>query len=226
MAKVITLKIIESKSQIERKIKEALRRRFVNGHVLEAASLRSGIKIKNLFRRKMFESITYRELSTSSFLVGELGLERSKEKIDAIIEQWVRSFKLTMLRGRGLGVKGGFRIQMVKANYAEVLRLPEAKQRATSTRKAQSNQTLLHWLDWLLLKGDTQIIKKFDVKFGPGTGRTGLAIMIGGEFRTWSVPPGFTGTKDDNFVTEVLNKMESDIIRIMLSEIARAARRA
>jgi len=242
MAKFITLKIKESVPQIQRKIMEALARRFINGHVMEGASLRAGIKIKNLFRRKMYESVTYRELSTKGRLVGELGLESPKSKIDAIIEKWVQSLKVTLrpTKSGGFGIKGGFKIQMVRANYAEVLKMPESKQRATSKRKTIKEWKLMHWLEWLLIRGDERIIIGYDVLFKAGTGRTGLAIMIqpknkssrdrsgyvrGNTSRAWSVPPEFTGTRDNNFVTEVLMKMEGDIIRIIKDEIARAARR-
>ena len=229
MAKFITLKIKESCPQIQRKIRDALAKRFIQGRVMEKASLNAGIKIKNLFRRKMYESATYRELATSSFLVGELGLENSKGKIDAIIENWVKSFKLKLrvTKVGGFGIKGGFTIQMVRANYQEVLRMPEAKQRATSEKKAIRDAQLMPWLEWLLIRGDKKIVIGYDVRFRPGAGRTELAIMFKSKsgVRSWSVPPGHTGTKDNNFVTEVLKKMELDIIKIIKHEIARAVRR-
>lgn len=225
----LVLKIKDTKAQIERKIKDALKKRFADGRVLQSAGFKVSIKVKNLFLRRMHESVTYRELSSHSFLVGELGLEDPQGKIDIIIDQWVDSLKLTfkLVRGGGLGIKGGFTIQMVRSNYAEVLKLPQAKQRATSKRP-KSSQKLMRWLEWLLIRGDEKIVIGYDVHFRPGAGRTGLAIMFESKqgFRSWSVPLGFTGTKNNNFVTEVLEIMVLDIMRIMIEEIARAARRA
>jgi len=225
----LVLRIKDTAGQIERKIKDALKRIFADGRVLQVAGAATATKIRKLFIQKMHESQTYIQLSTNSLTVGDFGLEHPKEKIDAIIEAWAQSLKLKfkLIKGSQLGIKGGFTISMVRSNYAEVFRLPQAKQRATSTRKAKTNQKIMPWLKWLLMEGDKKIIIGYDVVFRQGAGRSGLAIMVQGKkFRSWSVPYGISGTKDKNFVTEVLHKMEGDIINIMMSELARAARKA
>ena len=134
---------------------------------------------------------------------------------------------LSIVKGGGLGIKGGFKIQMVRSNYAEVLRMAEAKQLATSKR-AKSNQTLMRWLDWLLLRGDKKIIIGYESLWRPGISgsRTGLAIMFKSKgARSWNVPVQFSGTKENNFVTEVLKEMEKDIILIFKRALGKAARR-
>lgn len=227
--KFVVLKIIDNASIIRRKIKNATQSRFKRGLVLERAGMRTAIKVKNLFRRRMYESDTYRALITPSFLLGELGLEDAKNKIDTIIEAWVKSLKLNFkfIKGSPGGIKGSFTIRMVRSNYWEVLHLREAKQRATSKRRKKKDWSLLYWLEWLLLRGDEEIVIGYDVKFRPGTGRTGLAIMYDTKgARSWSVPPGYTGTKNDNFVTHVLERMKDDIIKIMVRELKQSVRRA
>jgi hypothetical protein len=60
----------------------------------------------------------------------------------------------------------------------------------------------LHWLNWLLTMGSSIIISGYRYQANPGTGRSGLGTMtIGSSFR---VPPKFSGTVADNFVTRAL----------------------
>jgi hypothetical protein len=66
----------------------------------------------------------------------------------------------------------------------------------------------LHWLDWLLTKGDEIIISNYQYNPQTGLGRSGLGNMIpGGVFR---VPPQYSGTIKDNFVTRALTGNEQD----------------
>jgi hypothetical protein len=66
----------------------------------------------------------------------------------------------------------------------------------------------LHWLDWLLTKGDEIIISNFQYNPQTGLGRSGLGNMIpGGVFR---VPPQYSGTFNNNFVTRALTGNEQD----------------
>lgn len=227
MAKFVTLRIIETKGEIIRKIKDALAVRFNNANFLETVAAKSGIRVQKLFRQKMYESDAYRQLSSeASLTVGELGLEHPKEKIDRIIEQWVQSYTLKLRPGRRDSFRGSFGISIVRSNYAEVLRLPEAKQLATSTKKAKSNQSTLRWLEWLLKEGEKTIIKEYDVVFRIGAGRTNLAVMVKGKrLRSWSVPVGVAGTTNDNFVTRVLDTMVDETMSIIREEFFRAGRR-
>ena len=231
MAKLsLVLKITESSSSIESKIRTAILRRLSSRKVLESAQLRSTIEIKNLFRRKMSESPTYMALTSRSRLVGALGLEDPGGKINAIIEKWIASTttSLRVIRSAGnYGVKGGFTIKMVRSNYAEVLKMAEAKQRATSFKKAKSNQSLLKWLEWLLLRGDEEIIIGYDVLYkATQYSRSGFGLMFQPKvMRSWSVPVEFSGVKDDNFVTQVIDSMQDDIMVIFIRSISRALSR-
>ena len=228
MAKqILTLKIKESAGEIQRKLRAAIMKKLGNDRVLSSAGINAARKVQILFRKNMYASATYRDLATHGRLVAELGLEDPMGKIDVIINTWINSLKLTFRKiggGAGGSIKGGFRIQMVRSNYADVLKLQQAKQRATSRRKPKTNK-MLAWLDWLLKQGDRKIITGFDVSFRPG-GRTGLAIMIEPkQVRSWGVPAEFAGTSNDNFVTRVLDDMRPEVIQIMRSELFKAVRR-
>ena len=66
----------------------------------------------------------------------------------------------------------------------------------------------LHWLDWLLTKGDAIVISNYQYNAQTGLGRSGLGNMIaGGSFR---VPPQFSGTPDNNFITRALVGAEQE----------------
>ena len=231
MAKAfIRLKILESKAQIASKIKTALLKK-ISAVNLGQAAMGAEKQIRTVFKQRMRESFTYMSLVNRTKILGEMGLENPQAKLEAIIDKWAMSTKVKLFlpRGSTKGIRAGFRINMVKSNYAEVLRMAEAKQLGTNT--SGQNQVLLRWLDWLLLRGDDEIIVGYDARvvYGQQTrfSRTGLALMMKTKNgQSWSVPPEISGTKDNNFVTEVLENMKNDIFFIMVDEIAKIARRA
>lgn len=72
----------------------------------------------------------------------------------------------------------------------------------------------LHWLKWLIIEGSSIIIANYQYTAKPGTGRSGLGTMtIGSSFR---VPPDFSGTLSDNFVTRALtgDGREDEIMKV------------
>ena len=70
----------------------------------------------------------------------------------------------------------------------------------------------LHWLDWLIRQGDRTIVVGWNYVPAP-TGRSGGGEMnIGG---LWRVPPEFSGTLDDNFVTRAFKAREKEITSIL-----------
>lgn len=93
-------------------------------------------------------------------------------------------------------------VEMIRDGYTDLLNMPEASFIQTFTR---SKQTEIHWLEWLLTKGDTIVVGDFRVKYTPGNAnsRSGGAIMIKkGSFR---IPPQFSGTLENNFITRSLD---------------------
>lgn len=78
----------------------------------------------------------------------------------------------------------------------------------------------LHWMDWLLNQGDRIIIVNYSYNPQLGIGRSRLGNMVeSGSFR---VPPQFSGTPDDNFITRALigRNQESEISRIFTKELS------
>jgi len=70
----------------------------------------------------------------------------------------------------------------------------------------------LHWLDWLITKGDTIIVKGFSYEPSKGGRSGGGTMTIGGSFR---VPPEHAGVLGNNFITRALEGKEKEITNIL-----------
>lgn len=72
----------------------------------------------------------------------------------------------------------------------------------------------LHWLDWLLTEGDRIIVVNYSYEPGLGLGRSRLGHMT--KTGTFRVPPEFSGTVQNNFITRALigKGQESDIFNV------------
>ena len=89
---------------------------------------------------------------------------------------------------------GGLYIYFQPSSFSNLLNLPEGH---VIYEKGD-----LHWLQWLLERGDEIIVAGYSYDAQSGLGRSGLGYMSqGGAFR---VPPQFSGTSDDNFITRSL----------------------
>jgi hypothetical protein len=97
-------------------------------------------------------------------------------------------------------LNGGFEVYIQPTTFINLLGLKEGHSVYSGGN--------LHWLDWLLTKGDEIIISNYQYNPKTGFGRSGLGNMIpGGVFR---VPPQYSGTIKDNFVTRALTGNEQD----------------
>lgn len=73
----------------------------------------------------------------------------------------------------------------------------------------------LHWLDWMLTRGSEIIVANYYYSPEVGLGRSNQGIMeFGGSFR---IPPQFSGTITDNFITRALVgvKQEKEISNVL-----------
>lgn len=69
----------------------------------------------------------------------------------------------------------------------------------------------IEWLKWLIEAGDSDVIFGYKIRYGVDIGRTGEAIMIKSKHANWRVPPEFSGTIDNNFITRSLSNLEKDL---------------
>jgi hypothetical protein len=71
----------------------------------------------------------------------------------------------------------------------------------------------LHWMDWLLNKGLQTIVYGYSYVPGRGFGRSGGGKMAEGGF--FRVPPQYSGTSQNNFVTRAFKSREREITSIL-----------
>lgn len=108
-----------------------------------------------------------------------------------------------------------FIVELVKDAFDDILNIPAASFVQTYT---QSTPKEIPWLKWLLEEGNNIIIGDYRVKYTQsGASRSGGAIMIQkGSFR---IPPEFSGTIEDNFITRALEGIDdyiySEIQKVM-----------
>ena len=80
--------------------------------------------------------------------------------------------------------------------------------------------TKIEWLKWLLEAGNQDVIFGYKIRYGVDVGRTGDAVMIKSRQANWRVPPEFSGTIDNNFITRSLSNIEQDLATYIESIIS------
>lgn len=96
-------------------------------------------------------------------------------------------------------LKGGITMNFQPASFSNLLNLTEGH--------VIYEGGDLHWLNWLLTLGDSAIVVNYSYSPKSGLGRSGRGIMkTGGMFR---VPPQFSGTIENNFITRALTSQDS-----------------
>jgi hypothetical protein len=210
----IELKLLDSPRIVRDKIVKAfvyeLNRR-ANKSKIKA---KLGIRTKTLIARAIMEQPEYGSL-LSGRLYGEFGIPDADVKVRRLLHQWLEEFQIQVSQWRIVGprIVGGFSVSAVRADFGRVLSMPEAHQ---LTEKHE----LLPWLKWLLLEGDKIIIREHYYARAPlfeKYSRTGRGIMIstlagksGSNWKKglvsggWRVPPQYSGTIDNNWITRAL----------------------
>lgn len=131
------------------------------------------------------------QASDTTSLAGQFGIAGSKLQIvNSIVNSVVNATEVKLIP-YSKNLKGGLELRFQPSTFANLLMLPEGH--------TIYNGGDLHWLDWLLKRGDNIIVVNYQYNPRTGLGRSGLGNMIpGGSFR---VPPQFSGTESDNFIT-------------------------
>ncbi len=127
--------------------------------------------------------------------------------VSSIINSVANSVDIKFTKISSKDLSGSLEISFQKTDFSNILSLPQGHQ-------VTEVGTDLHWLDWLLTKGDAVIIAGFF--YDPtGDGRSGGGVMkVGGTFR---VPPQYSGTTDNNFITRAFANKNAQISKILSS---------
>lgn len=172
---------------------------------------------KLMYKSRFFNEILFGDLK------GHFGIPENQvsSSVDNIIDEIVNNIEifyspLSTYGGR-TKVRGGIKIGIGKNGFASLLSMSEGMVKTGIKGQAIT----LHWLDWVLRRGDEVIVSEHDIEFETGSGRSGLAIMVPDKTASWRVPADFSGTLEDNVITrEILRNLEiySDIVQRIITK--------
>lgn len=144
--------------------------------------------------------------SESTSLAGQFGIQNNGNSIvNNIIQAVVGATEIKFIK-YNTKFNGGLELRFQPSDFNNLLSLRDGH----TIYKGGD----LHWLDWLLKRGDSMIVANYQYNPQTGLGRSGLGNMVpGGSFR---IPPQFSGTVDDNFITRAFigSDQENQITQI------------
>jgi hypothetical protein len=203
----LSFKLLETDSQIKRKVFEILQQQ-VNEIIVKIIP-ELNIKTTNLFIESIKKEPEYMSLKGGR-LKAELGLPDSiniDELIDIIASSVYINKNISKITNQGINV--GLKIEIFKQDGEP----------AISSDYAFVYDNLggysLPWLEWLLFKGTQSIVKNYRVQFENNRrSRSGMAVMVESS-SDWSVPSEFAGTSNNNWITRALSRIDNELISII-----------
>ena len=208
----LEMKLLQSNSEIENMILSAIRDNIDQAFNKALRTLQKSIPLE--IHRAITSEPEYASL-IGGVLQYELGIPDAVKKVNNIVSVWTNNFHVeaSPITISGSRITGGFSINMIKENYEDVL----GSEDAFVVDDAKSLR--LPWLEWLLLYGGKIIVRSYEVQIGPNpNSRTGLAIMKPSK-KNWRVPAEFSGTKENNWVTRAIDRLDESIPNLIQKEI-------
>lgn len=208
---MISLRLTETTQQIQEKINRELAS-MINDKLFQK---RSYILIES---KKLAESWILSQPEITSLNGGDLsglfGLYAGTESsvITSIIQSVRDSVTTELVKIDPQFKKGGLRINFQPSNFVNLLSLKAGH--------VVYKDGDLHWMDWLITQGDKIIVT--DYSFNPrlGAGRSKQGTMTNKGF--FRVPPQYSGTLENNFITRALigNEQQKQINELLQGALA------
>ena len=195
------IRLVEAEDVIAKKILQEMARKLDKAIRLAIPNIKphaSNVILENMLDNDVMNAINGGNLMGTLGLTAAHGMNASIE----IAHMVAGSLEITgkKVRLKGAGLQGGLTIHVQPSNFANVLGISEGVVEYFSKR--YEAMIKLDWLNWLLTRGDDIIVGDYSFIQKPGIGRSGLGAMTaGGVFR---IPPEYSGTQDDNFITRTL----------------------
>lgn len=210
------LKFTDSIGRIQREIVNAMHNEL--SIAMRRAANSATPKIKEAVKNAIMSQPEVDSLIDGN-LMYEFGIPDARNRLSNILDIWLNNTVILTRNQRGsTRFKYSFTFQMIQADYSDVLNADEALVKIVGGA--------LPWLEWLLLRGDDVIVRDYDVEFLPGKNnrksRTGMAIMVKGPNRQWSVPKEYAGDANNNFVTRAIEQIDNSILNIMEESLIQA----
>ena len=206
---VLTVKLLESDKFIQTKIFLAMARELRK--IFDRSKGRIQKALRKFVDDIMIIQPEIQELNRG-ILQGAFGLRRGTEA--RVVEDIIRSISNSVyveikpvMPVRGKDLKGGMSIYIQPSDFSNLFSLSSG---IVKTEKLDH----LPWLRWLLTEGDRVLIGDAEVRYKKGTGRSGLAAMSKGT-GIFRVPPSYSGTEDNNFITRAFANSEGRLIHLI-----------
>lgn len=189
---------IQNPNQVEKDIIKAIDRHLTSK--MSGIHIRIATRTSELIREELMASS-----ETNSILSGklraELGVADASSELESIFDAIAQKVKVSVKKttSSSRGVSMHVKISAVPLDIDSI-----AGSLGTYTTK---KGTQIPWFKWLTTLGDRVIVRDYITETGkPRVSRTGDMIMVKGK-SGWRVPPEFSGTEEDNFVTRATDKI-------------------
>jgi hypothetical protein len=208
---MLSIKLLESTQQIEKKITTALAEevnKTIRNNLTTILKKSKDLAVQFISSSPELSSLSEKTLGS---LKAQFGIPDGQDILATsdIIQAVQESVSVTFSPYNKQLKGGGLQVNFQPSDFVNLLGL-------------QSGHVVysggdLHWLSWLLKEGGRTIVVGYSYDPETGLGRSGLGTMSAGGF--FRVPPEFSGTTRDNFVTRALigKKQEADILNVFKS---------
>ena len=205
----ISVKLTESFSAINKKINHVLSKEL-NKRITKNTrqATRMFMAAIPIWIRQQPEIQSLLAHGTPGSLNAKFGLSPGSASgaVDSIISAVVSSMHIKIAKVSSR-LQGAVEFNFQSTDFVNLLNLGDGHQRTELGAD-------LHWLDWLLTKGDIVIIKGYHYEPSSGGRSRGGTMGQSGFFR---VDPQYSGTETDNFITRAFLGREREISQILVS---------
>jgi len=141
----------------------------------------------------------------------EFGLKEAKTSLDSIINGIIREMDIEFRPFTFIGNSfiGSLTISISKSDFSDVLNVDGASY-------ISKNGIIVPWLNWLLLYGDNIVIGDYKIQY-----KDNDEVFMVKSNEGWRVPPEFSGTESDNWITRSLSVVPEELEKFIYSEILR-----
>lgn len=207
---MIGLRLVDPISKIEKDIRAALIG-DLNVYLNKNKNVVVG-KLKQASKSWVLSQLEMESLQDSSIpysLNSLFGIPKGTEAnvVDSVADAVANSIQVNFSK-IDKNFKGGLTFSIQPSDFQNLLGLSEGH---VTTEKG----TDLHWLSWLLTEGDSVIVAGYQYD-ASGNGRSGVGSMAAGS--SFRVPPAYSGTTSNNFVTRAFVNKQKEVERI-ISEV-------
>lgn len=210
----LSLDLVETNSQIERKIMKAIYEDFAKLIAKSSTSLTEQVRL--VVRLTFYEQKEFDSLSGQGKLAKALGIADGATAAEWLVDRIVNGIKVNVTEQPVSGGTVSAKIEIISTIDPD--QLVQEPQAIVTTKKGQE----LPWLDWLINEGRQEFIIGYKIYYAPipqPRSRSGGAIMVEDEDSNWGVPDEFAGTPNDNLITRALYEAQQKIDGIVKAEM-------